>query len=221
MTYIELAQKVRERIGIQGSGPAAVSTTIPVEKEMVQAVYDTWIDIQNHRADWKWMRAADSFFTTQGTSVYEVSSILDPGYRFSRWHKDSFLVTVDSQKSEMWYLNYERYYHRHKNTTAQNKIREFTIRDWDDAVIITPPDGAYTVSLEYQKSNQLLSANTDTPELPVDYHMLIVYGAMEKMAASMISEEQYNQYSQQYATGMGDLTRHQLVKKSVVLRGLA
>lgn len=221
MTYVELARAVRARMGLQGSGPSDVGSTIPIEQQIVQAVYDTWIDIQNYRTDWRWMRNTDSFETSAGVTVYALSSIFDPGYRFRNFHKETFYVTVDNQKQLMRFLNYDTFQQMYNNTDTNNKFYDFTIRPWDNAVVIPPPDAVYTVNFDYQKSNQLLANNSDTPEMPTQHHNLIVYGALEKMGIAILSMEQYDHYSQQYAIEMGQLMREQIPKKTVKTRSIA
>jgi hypothetical protein len=40
------------------------------------------------------------------------------------------------------------------------------------------PNEEYTITGEYQKSPQILAQNDDEPEMPEEFHMLIVYEAL-------------------------------------------
>ena len=55
-----------------------------------------------------------------------------------------------------------------------------TIDPQRNLILGPKPDAAYTITGEYQMSAQVLAADGDTPEMPSDYHQLIVYSAMKK-----------------------------------------
>jgi hypothetical protein len=44
------------------------------------------------------------------------------------------------------------------------------------------PDGVFTVSGQYWKKPQALAADADEPEMPDEFHMLIVWKALEHYA---------------------------------------
>jgi len=221
MTFIELVRAVRLRIGIQGSGPSSIDTTIPIEQQMIKAVYDAWVDLQNFRTDWRWMRGTDSFNTTAGTTTYSLSTIISPDHRWKKWRTDTFYVTENSQYKPLTYLEYDYFQYKHNNTTDRGKLSDFTVRPWDGAVILTPPNTVYSVKCDYQKRAQLLTANTSIPEIPVHHHLAIVYGALEKMGVAILSQEQYDHYSQQYAIALGQIMREYLPRKTMQQRPLA
>lgn len=215
MTYIELARAVRARMGLQGSGPSSIETTSPIEQQIVQAVSDAWGDIQRLRDDWRWMRGTHSFYTAVGTTAYTLGTIFPPGYRFRKFRKGSFYIEVNSQKTPLYFLDYDNFQYRYNNQTTNSRFNEFTIRPSDSAIIVPRPDELYRIYFDYQKSNQTLSSNTSVPEMPAMHHQCIVYGALEKMGVSVLSLEQYDHYAQQYILALGQLMRDQLPKKQV------
>ena len=54
----------------------------------------------------------------------------------------------------------------------------------------SPPDRAYAVRGEYQRSAQTLVNANDVPEMPEDYHMMIVWRAI--MLLHQHDEAQFN-----------------------------
>ena len=50
----------------------------------------------------------------------------------------------------------------------------------DSLILALPPDDIYTVTGVYYKKPTELSANDDMPDMPEQYHMLIVYRAMQE-----------------------------------------
>jgi len=221
MNYIELARAVRRRLGIQGSGPSSVDTTIPIERQILKAVSDVYIDIQNINPNWKWMRSSASFNTIAGTTEYSLATILTPTYRFSRWLPHTFYITVNSKKSRLYYVEYDTFQYRFANNTTNGKFSEFTIKPMNKSIVIPRPDSIYTITCDYQKSAQVLSGNTDTPELPIQFHNVILYGAMEGMGVSVASPEEQMYNAQKFVEGVGQLMRREIPETKTNVRSIA
>lgn len=214
MNFIELVKAVRLRVGMQGTGPASVTTT-GYEAALVAAVSDAWIDIQNERKDWRWMRDTATFLTTQGQTEYTTTEILGPTPRHKYWLKDTGYAMINGQYRPIINYNYDRFVYLYQNTTHDTVPDKYTIQDNNYSLIFTPPDGVYTMKIDYQKSPQTLVGDTDVPELPSYYHLLIVYAAVEKYASYISSPETYQQYALQHARMMNQVMRDQLPKKVV------
>ncbi len=219
-TFIELARGVRSKVGMQGTGPASVSVS-GAEADIVSAVKDAWVDIQNTRPDWRWMRSRVSFSTTADTSTYTLADIFTGSYRHKLWRKDTAYATVDGKKRRLRFIEYDTFVYRHNNDTTTSHISEYTIRPEDDALILNTPDATYPVIIDYQKSPQILSLDVDIPELPSYYHLLIEYAAVEKYCAAVGSHNIYQQYASQHVEMWGQVTRTHLPKLKMNVRGLA
>lgn len=220
MTYIELARDVRGKVGMQGTGPASVNAS-GAELDIVNSVRDAWIDIQNSRPNWRWMRTRVEFFTTASQTTYELSDIFVGANRFKYWRKDTIYVTIDGQKKPVRYLDYDTFVFKYNNETVPKAISEYTIRPEDDALIFNLPDAIYSIIIDYQKSPQILATDGEEPELPEYYHLLISYKATEKYCAVISAPEIYQQYSQDYARMWGEVTRTHLPKIVMKVRGIA
>ena len=219
-TFIELARDVRSKVGMQGTGPASVSVS-GAEEDIVSAVKDAWIDIQNSRPDWRWMRSRVSFSTVVGTEEYTLADIFTGSYRHRLWRKDTLYVTENGKKKLLRPLDYDDFIYRHNNDTTNNKISEYTIVPESDAILFNSPDAIYPITIDYQKSPQILALDGDIPELPVYYHLLIAYAATEKYCAAVGSQSIYQQYASQHVEMWGQVTRTHLPKKEIKVRGLA
>lgn len=215
-----MAQTVRQLVGLQGLGPSAVDAT-GAEGMFLVLVRNAWTHIQNSRKYWKWLRTESSFNTAIGTTTYTITTIFSPTNRFKRWYKDTFMIRVDGQKSSMRYLDYDYFMWKYANADDNGVPFEFTIRPRDSAIIIAPPDKVYTIYADYHKTNQTLSLATDTPEVPSDYHMLIVYEAVNRYAISVGMTSLYQEYKQLYNELWGDLLRDQNPKSLFKVRSIA
>ncbi len=219
MQFIQMAQAVRKLVGLQGSGPSSVDAT-GVEGMFIELVKTSWKDIQNSRSKWKWMRDEKTFSMVVGTTAYTPATVFGPVNRFKHWYKDTFFVTVGGQKTPLRFVEFDTFRDRHINDTTNAPIYDFTIRPKDSALIFTPPDSTYTITCCYHKSNQDLSAATDIPELPEDFHLVIVYKAVASYALSMAISHIYQEYSMEYNKLYGSLLRDQLPRDIFKIKGI-
>lgn len=209
MQFLQMAQKVRQLVGMQGNGPSSVSAT-GAEGLFLANVQDAWEDLQNAKKYWKWMRSEKSFNLAIGITTYTLLTIFGPGYRFKRWLKDCFYITVSGTKRKLRFIPYERFKYLHMNDTTNSLVYEFTISPSDNSLIFNRPNDLYTIDCGYQKGNQSLVGATDVPELPVDYHMLIVYDAVNRYANTVQLPQDY---SMRQAELFGMLLRDQNPEK--------
>lgn len=221
MNYLQLCQAVRSRIGLHGTGPSTVVSPTDVESDIVDAVKDAWIDIQNFREDWDWMKTTQSFNTAADDTDYSTTDIAGPSNRVARFVKGSLWIYANSQWTKMSYLDEDTFYDMYKNESTSGIPYHYTFNRNDNSVEMQTPDAIYPCEIDYIKQPQLLAANTDTPELPVQWHNLIIYLAIQKLSSSIASTSTAMEYSQAYAVMMGQMMRQQLPKKTIRTRGIA
>lgn len=188
MQFLDLCKRTREKCGISGSGPAAVTGQSGEMLRIINWVNEAWVEIQNAKTDWMWMRGTFSVPTVSNQQAYTPT---DAGIAttFSHWHADTLRVYRTAQGlSDEQFLHPQDYGQFRDVYAYSNRIPGrpafFAVQPWDQALLLGPiPVGAYTVVGEYQKKASEMSASTDVPAMPSQYHMLIVYGAMERYAA--------------------------------------
>lgn len=220
MQFITMAQEVRKRVGLQGTGPSSVDAT-GAEGLMISLVKDTWNDIQNKREQWKWMRSSKTSNLSVGVTEYTPLTIFGPNNRFKSWYKDTLYITKDSKKHWIPFMEYDAFIYKNINNITNNPVSEFTIRPYDYALIINPPDQMYVFEIGYKKSNQVLTLATDVPEMPSDYHDLIVYETVARYSLSIGMAHIYQEYTQKAEDLWGDLYREQNPKRLFKVRGIA
>lgn len=221
MNYLEICQAVRSRIGLHGTGPSTVVSPTDVEKDIVDAVHDAWVDIQNYRDEWDWMRVTTTFNTVAQKTNYTTVDIAGPSNRVSHFIKDSLYAYKNSKYELLTYLDENLFEYRHINDDDDTAPSEYTINRNDQSIEINSPDAVYPMQVDYYKTPQLLTDNTDTPEMPVRWHLLIVYLAIQKLSSSIASASSGQEFAQAYAVMLGQLMRSQLKKKRVTMRSIA
>lgn len=219
MNFIQLARMARKRVGLQGTGPSSVSTT-GYDAALVAYVQDAWADIQNERNQWRWMRSEASFMTSSGNGEYLLGSIFSPGYRFNRWHKDTCYTLYNSKWTKVRFVEYDKFIELTQNQTEEGKVSYYTIRPQDSALLFNTPDAPYSIKIDYQKSLQELVSDADVPELPDQFHRLIIYGAVMNYSEELGRQGKFNYYSIKYTRMLNLLMRNQLPKEILKMRPL-
>lgn len=198
MTFLQICQRLREESGLTSS--AALSPTTVVSqagelKRLVNWVANAYTDIQN-RHDWRWLRSTFTFNTTASDDTYAATDAAVTDSRLSAaiarfkcwWSLDgdgysnvkSYLTSGGvGSEAYLQYIpwNYFRDIYK-KGTQTNGQPIHFTVDPQNNLVLGPKPDGTYTVTGEYQRSAQTLAADADVPEMPADYHMLVVWEAL-------------------------------------------
>lgn len=152
---------------------------------LVNWINTAWVDIQNERDDWQWMRAATSFTTVASQATYTTAQCGIAAGSFSAWARDTFrsFTTAVGTRSEvsMDYLDYEDWRDGYfigalRDTQAQPMVVSITPAK---TLALGPvPAAGYTVTGDYYTNPVEMAANADTPSMPGRYHMAIIYRAM-------------------------------------------
>lgn len=185
-TFLELAQETRALSGIGGTGPASVLTASGIEGRIVNYVKNAWIDIQMHPKKWKWMwgrylaplPGGAPLQTILNTREYQLTGVDKVRVNSFR----SYLTATGvSDRQRMVWMSWAKFDRAHGtiDETANRPIR--VTRDPSGQLVLYPKaEASYSIEFEFFKTAQLLADNADVPELPVDYHQLIVYEALKR-----------------------------------------
>jgi hypothetical protein len=183
MTFLQICQRLRQEAGVSGTGPTSVLNQTGEMKRIVDWVNTAWEDIQLSRTNWNWMRADFSFDTTLDDYDYTAAEA-GIATRFSMWDSDtikSFRTSVGvSNEFELGELLYSRYRSIYLvGPQPSGTPICFSVAP-DKKLLLGPkPDGVFTVSGQYWKTPQVLAVDDDEPEMPAEFHMLIVWKALE------------------------------------------
>lgn len=168
---------------------------------IVNWVISAYEMIQMQRPNWNWLRTEFEFNTTANKADY---TPLEAGIatRFSQWDVDtinSYRTSVGiSNEFELGELLYRKY--RSLYLTGPQPAGTpicFSIAPDQKLYLGPKPDGEFTVSGQYWKTPQQLAVDADTPEMPAQFHELIVWQALEayglyESAGEVIARAQKN-----------------------------
>ena len=196
-TFLNLCKDLRRELDISGTGPATVVGQTGDLGNIVEWIDQAHIDIQNRRnGNWRWMRRPYTIQTVADDASYDSSEFTDvlaaaPIDRFSRWRMvDSedppkLFLTSAGVGTERWtvWTQWDWFKHLYEIGTQNSGAPVFVSSDPQDQMVFgPPPNGIWTVTGDYWRSPQVLSdgvtPDDEVPEMPVQFHKLIVWEAM-------------------------------------------
>ena len=182
--FVTLTQELRQIAGLSGTGPADVASATGLELQLVRHVRDAWLAIQTVHKDWKWMwkeyeipsPGSGPLQTIGNTTDYILTDVRKFWTNTFISYKTS-LGTTDRQR--MTFVPWEAYRRRYAvaNVTASRPIQ--CTRMPNGNLRVYKPDDIYSIEFEIQKRAQVLLVNADIPDIPADYHPLIIYEALK------------------------------------------
>lgn len=215
MNFLQLVQRLRRKCRVSGANPVKLSNQSEEINRLIDWTNEAWMDIQETREDWQWMRTTASFQTVEGQAIYTPAQmgVTD----FGNWTKYTWrnYVTAVGLKSEieMEFRDYESWrnlWAYGANRFAKSRPMEMTITP-DKSIGFGPaPIAGYTITGDYFRVPTEMSADADVPSLPERFHMLIVYRAMMYYGASESAAEVYNEGQAEFDRMMRRLQLNQL-----------
>jgi hypothetical protein len=209
-TYLQLCSRLRQEVGYADAGPTAVTGQTGAHARCVSWIADAYTELQN-RTLWNWLRRRFTFDTVASTEEYAYTAATDVEAaatisRFNEW-----LIT-DSRNPPRCYLasagagteywltyvpwDYFRTIYRIGNQN-EGAPAHISIDPATRKIVLGPvPNDVYRISGEYRRGPQILAANSDTPEMPSEYHMAIVYLAMVDAGMYEVANEIVNRGQQ-------------------------
>jgi hypothetical protein len=209
MNFLQLCRRVAEISGTVAGVPdfTTVAGATGRVAQVVGWVRDAYVDIQNERPDWLWMRRTFTAPLTIGQIEY---SAADLGItNFGSWIDDlpaegwrnlTIYETGDQeQEGEITQIPYPLFRQQYlRGVHDANKPTEWAISPQSELLFGNKPDKAYIVSGEYRQAPQELALDADVPEMPAQFHGLIVHEAIRLMARSDEAFQVITVQTQQY-----------------------
>lgn len=204
MNYLQLVQRLRQECDIPGSGPSTTIGQTGEMKRLCDWINQAWVEIQEYRPDWEWMRKDMSFNTVNGTNTYSPTTI---GLTdFASWRTDSFRIYYTATGianqiilQQFEYNTFRDYYLLGARTITYARPVAIAQAPNKSLVLGLVPNDVYTVSGEYFSVPVEFTADADIPAMPTRWHMAIVYKAMMKYAMFESAPEVYQQADALYS----------------------
>lgn len=204
LTYLSMAQRLRRKCRVKGSGPTAVNNQSEEEMRLLSYINEAYMAILRLHPDWDFLRASCSTTTTEGRYAYTAVDdfgLTDFGYWALDYERgDTFrcylTATGESDEQLLGVLDYDDWRNQHQLGSLRTSYQRPSVvaAAPDRSLVIGPiPTTGYTVAGDYYKVPVELAAAGDTPCLPNQFHMAIVYRAMMYFGVSEAAPEIYDE----------------------------
>lgn len=212
MNFIEIVRSVREIVGMQGTGPTSVATAVGAEAVLVRLSREAYIDVQNLRPRFDFLDSKNSFSTVIGQTSYSIANVFPGGTGLPKeYDLGSFTIMKDGKKTFLRYIERDILEAAYMNSTVTKVPNAFSIDFADNSILLYPTaDALYTVNFRYWREPEILTTDAQIPRLPIAFHMLIVYKAVEKMAIYLNTQASYSYYNNEAMRLQGQLMRSNL-----------
>lgn len=220
MTFLQLAARLRQEVGGSGTGPTSVTSQVGEYKRFVDWIATADEDIQRKSNQWRFMRSGFTVATVADTAAYTYGSCTDTTSSaaissFREWVKDSFKIYLTSGgvagETDLSYIDYQSWYDIYNTGTQTSSYPvDFTILNNRSFSLGPKPNAVYTVTGEYMKAVTTMTAASDVPLYPEEYHMLPVYRAMMDHGSYIGGPEVEARGTRKYREMMSEMERTEL-----------
>nr|BDD47846.1 hypothetical protein 19 [Burkholderiaceae bacterium] len=184
MNYLQLVNRARTECGVSGNNLTTTVNQTGENSRFTSWVSTAYVDIQTAREDWNFLRGNFAFNTVAQQGNYTAT---DAGIAsdFGNWKRDSFRCSKDSNfvdEQLMAYMNFTEFrnLYRYGNMRTTFNRPVVVAFEPDKGLAFGPiPDIVYHINGEYYKKPIEFTSDDQEPRIPDQYHMLIVYKAMQ------------------------------------------
>jgi hypothetical protein len=200
--FVELCQRVRQECGVAGEGPTTTIGQIGVLKKIVDRTARAWVDIQTTRPYWNFLRRKLSFPLIVAQPTYVISAATPAGFGLTTMDKfdveASFIyLTSTSDETQLEWIDFQQFRTKYRTLESGRPTRLY-MGPLGIVGFNRSPDAAYTITLEYWKTPELLVNPTDIPALPAQYVDVIVWKSVMMFAGNEMAPDLYTYAKQQY-----------------------
>lgn len=208
MNFLEICKKVRQKVGVGGTGPTTVVAQTGALLRIVDCVNEAWREIQASQTEWKFMQKTGTLALVGGTQSYSLATIVAANATYGRLVKGT-IKYPDGARARL--VDYDQWEYDNTDIGTETGRPVKLTEDADRALLFYPiPDAAYTLRFRFNRAAQVLAADADIPICPEDFHMAIVYRAVLCYANNDEASELFKTYHPEYLTWMTKLESDQL-----------
>jgi hypothetical protein len=223
MNLLQLVQAAKREAGISGANPVTVQNPVEEVARVVGWVNAAWLDIQTLHNEWEFMRGSFSFNTVAGQGEYTPvqAGVYLPATptvsNLGSWKKDSFRKYLDSNGSAteaylpfLEYNTFRNMYLFGAMRTQRTAPATFSVNPGKNLVIGNLPDDVYNINGEYFAMPGAMALDVDTPNMPAQFHMAIVWKALAHYGMYEAASEAVQKGEREYSRLLSRLEADQL-----------
>jgi hypothetical protein len=213
VNYLALVNRTKLESGRSGGDLATVVGATGDNRLLCSLVAESWLKVQRISQEWAWMRSSvlASITASQITQDPAVDMTIQPDdmvpvldFRAFFPETEDYQMTLldpatPAGESVLVFLEYPDFRARYIVGVHEEGRPRFWSISPDNKLMLGPtPDMVYHVRFDYRTTQTTLAVDADTPDMPVDFHMAIVWGALMSLAAYDNSPEVYTRSRAEY-----------------------
>ncbi len=167
MNFLQLCQRLRQEVGGSGSGPSTVLSQNGENRQYVDWINQAWIEIQSMHS-WHFLWTQGSVELQPGALVHALPDDLGV--------LDSASMVIGGVRLPL--VDYLAFRDAYRAAGVGRPVAS-TLLPNGQLKLSAYPDQPYTLEFDYFIKPASLASNTEIPALPGQFHMLIVYKAMQ------------------------------------------
>jgi len=211
-TFLQLAQQLRQEVGVSGTGPSAVTNQTGQEKDIVDYIAQAELYINSLWDDWKYL-------WTQYTSdilVGATSPANGMPSNLGKWDEGSFWLDYSTDDNiRLEYMDYYDWRENFRQGVKSNNVPSNVVIQPDDTLVIDPPaDQVYSLTGEYWRIPTIMTAGGEVSPIPANLHRIIVVRAAMMWAAHEDAPEILQSASAEYIDLLDKLEARSLPHQS-------
>ena len=219
MNFLALAQRVRQECRVSGTGPSAVDNQSAEYQRILSWTNEAWADIQRANPRWRFLRASCSVATVAGKTNYSAADfgLTDWGtWALDYGNGDTFrtynTAAGFSSETPLSPIDYDAWRDTYLFGAARTTYSVPSVLSVapDNSMVFGPiTTTGYTILGDYYKAPQDLALAADTPIMPAQFHMAIVFKAMQFYGASEAAPEVFDMGEKQFNVIYRALVNHE------------
>lgn len=187
MNYLQLVQRLHRESGRSTTAPTTVTGANERAARLFDWVADAWRNLQIER-EWRWMRSTLDVALTVDQQTYTGAEL--GADRFRRWRLNDDTYTpwlyIDGAINSLWPMAYTqldefRAQYVYRTWGASTPVA-WTFDEANQFLVGPKPALAYKLRAEYWLSPTELEEDDDTPDMPEEFHLLLMWRALEELA---------------------------------------
>lgn len=223
MNFLQLVQMTKREAGITGAAPATLANQVEEINRVSGWVASAWMDIQTMHTEWEFMRGLFSFNSTAQQGQYTpvqagVTLAASPTVSsLGNWKRDSFrkylVANGVSNETILPYLPYSTFRDMYLFGTQRTNYAPpvvFTIDPVKNLILGNSPDAVYNINGEFYSKPVTLAIDADTPSMPSEFHLAIVWKAITHYGMFEAASEALARGEKEYPKWLNRLVADQL-----------
>lgn len=203
MNFLQLVNRTRSECGISGDDLVTVEGQFGEMARLVRWVSTAYTEIQNLQP-WNWLWQPFDQVLTIGQSTY--APVADWGIQPLDWRPSRFYIRENGQprgqRRRMVCREWAEFDSMHPDPQPGMPL-ELSIKPSRQVAFSSAPDALYIFEGEFRYTPEVLTENTDTPAMPEQYHMAVVWKAVQLYAQYEEAAALYQLSSSQLAQYLG------------------